>query len=108
MVCGARISGLIGLLAVLAAAPLAAAEHVIAIDHLKFGTVPQEVHPGDVIVWRNLDIFRHTATAGDHAFDIDLPPKQDVRMVVKDLGPGDHAFFCRFHPGMKAVLKVAN
>ena len=71
---------------------------------MKFGPVPAELHVGDTIIWRNNDIFEHTATAEDGSFDVDLPSKSEARMKVE--AEGSFAFFCRFHPGMKGTLLV--
>ncbi|MBY3305442.1 cupredoxin family copper-binding protein [Rhizobium laguerreae] len=77
-----------------------AADYQITITGMKFGSL----HVGDVIVWRNDDIFRHTATARDKSFDIDLPPKSKGRMTVAQAGTID--FYCRFHPAMTGKLDV--
>ena len=87
------------------AAPLFAAEYVIVIDKMAFGPAPETLREGDVIVWRNDDIFRHTATARDGSFDVDLPAGEAVSMVVG--APGTIAYFCRFHPDMKGTLTIA-
>jgi plastocyanin len=81
-----------------------AAEHVVVVSEMKFGPVPAEVHVGDTIIWQNDDVFRHTATAEDGSFDIDLPAKTSASMVVTDAG--SFAFYCRFHPGMTGTLAV--
>ena len=80
-----------------------AANHDIIIAHMQFGEVPP-LHVGDVITWRNDDIFRHSATARDKSFDIDLPPKSQKSMTVKQAGKVD--FYCRFHPMMTSTLDV--
>jgi plastocyanin len=90
-------------LASLAGAPQAA-DHVVVVDKLKFGPLPVEVHVGDTIVWRNDDILRHSATARDEGFDVDLPAKSEARLVVE--AAGTYEFFCKFHPGMTGTLVV--
>lgn len=82
----------------------AAAEYEIPIKGMKFGPAPAELKVGDVIVWRNDDMFRHTATARDGSFDIDLPPRTEKRMVVGTAGAIE--YYCRFHRGMVAKLDV--
>lgn len=82
-----------------------AADHVIVVDHMKFGAVPAQLQVGDTIIWRNDDIFRHTATARDKSFDVDLPAKSEARMTVETAG--DVAFYCKFHPGMTGTLVIA-
>ena len=78
---------------------------VIAVDKLAFGDAPKGLRVNDVIEWQNLDIFRHTATASDESFDVDLPPASRVRLVLKRAGKVE--YFCRFHPGMKGQLEIA-
>ena len=90
----------------LTASPAAAAprEHVVVIDKMKFGPVAADLRKGDAIVWVNRDIFRHTATAANHSFDVDLPPGAKVRMMLKSTG--SIPFVCRYHPGMRGVLQI--
>jgi plastocyanin len=97
--------------AVLAAALLAAgtvgayaAQYTIVIDKMKFGPVPEALHPGDTIVWQNDDILRHSATARDKSFDLDLPAKSSATMTVG--AAGTVPFYCRFHPGMTGTLVI--
>lgn len=87
--------------------PAAAAPqtHTIIIDKMKFGPMPAMVRRGDTIVWINRDIFRHTATAANKSFDVDLPPSTKRSMVARSAGA--IAFTCKYHPGMRAVLRVA-
>jgi plastocyanin len=93
--------------AVAADAPAAAAPrtHVVVIDKMKFGAVPPNLHKGDKIVWVNRDMFRHTATAADKSFDVDLPPSTKRVTVLRSAGM--IKVVCKFHPGMRTVLKVS-
>jgi plastocyanin len=88
----------------LAAGAAMATDYTIVLDKMKFGPVPAELHPGDTIIWQNNDIFRHSATARDKSFDVDLPSKTEVKMTVGAAGSVD--FFCKFHPGMKGTLVI--
>lgn len=81
-----------------------AAEYTVVIEKMRFGPVPEVLHPGDVIIWENQDLFRHTATARDKSFDLDLPAGAVARMEVDAVGTIE--VFCRFHPGMKTTLTV--
>ena len=87
--------------------PAAAAPqtHFVVIDKMKFGAMPAKIRPGDTVLWINRDMFRHTATAANKSFDVDLPPKSQKRMAVRKSGPT--AFICKYHPGMRGVLRVA-
>jgi plastocyanin len=90
----------------LTSAPAAAAprSYTVVVDKMKFGALPTTVRAGDIIIWDNRDMFRHSATAKG-AFDIDLPAGKVVKVKMKRAG--NFAFICKYHPGMKAVLKVA-
>ena len=79
--------------------------HVVVIDKMKFGAMPAGVRAGDKIIWVNKDMFKHTATAKGGGFDVDLPPGARATVVVRKAGA--ISVICRYHPGMKAVLKVA-
>jgi plastocyanin len=85
--------------------PVIAADYVVVLKDMAFGSLPAGLHVGDTIVWRNEDIFRHTATANDKSFDVDLEPGAEGKIELKTAG--DIAFFCRFHPGMTGTLAVA-
>jgi plastocyanin len=87
--------------------PAAAAPrtHVVVIDKMKFGPVPTDLKAGDTIVWENRDMFRHTATARDGSFNVDLPAGAKGKTVLRKAGNLD--FTCKYHPGMRGVLKVA-
>jgi plastocyanin len=86
------------------AVPALAADYTIVLEKMAFGPVPMVLHPGDTITWQNNDIFRHSATARDKSFDIDLPSKAAVKMIVGAAGTVE--FFCKFHPGMKGTLAI--
>jgi plastocyanin len=79
--------------------------HTVVITAMKFGPMPAGVRPGDRIVWVNKDLFRHTATAKDGSFNVDLMPGAKGTSVVTKAGA--FPVFCRYHPGMRATLKVS-
>jgi plastocyanin len=87
-------------------APAAAAPRtfVVVIDKMKFGAVPPGLKAGDAVIWDNRDIFRHTATAKDGSFNVDLPAGKKGKTVLGKTGK--FAFSCKYHPGMGGVLKV--
>lgn len=101
------LAGLTVLLGGLAGTARAApAEHEVILGKMKFGPAPAPLLVGDVIVWVNKDPVRHTATARDGSFDIDLPPGKEGRLIVA--AAGEVEVFCRFHPGMKLKLMVGS
>src|SRR3546814_9831353 len=57
--------------------------HSIVIDKMKFGPAQAELRAGDTILWVNKDLFRHTATARDGSFNVDLPAGKSGRTVLK-------------------------
>lgn len=81
-----------------------AARHIIEIKDMRFGRAPNGSHVGDVIVWKNSDIVRHTATAKNSAFDLMLEPGQSRSITVKKTGHIE--VFCRYHPEMTLELTV--
>ena len=81
-----------------------AAQYVVAMSNMKFGPPPPHLKVGDTIVWRNGDMFRHTATAKG-TFDVDLTPGKSGAVTLK--APGTLDVTCRFHPTMKLRLAVA-
>jgi len=86
--------------------PAAAAPrtYTVVIDKMKFGPVPAQLHKGDAIIWVNRDFLRHTVTAADRSFNLDLPAGAKGKTVLAK--SGNISFVCRFHPGMRGVLQV--
>ena len=66
--------------------------------------MPASCTPGIRLRGSNRDFLRHSATAADHSFDVDLPPGAKATMALKKSGA--IPFFCRYHPGMRGVLQV--
>ncbi len=88
----------------LAGAAPAPRVHSIVIDQMKFGPAPTNLRAGDTILWVNKDLFRHTATARDGSFNIDLPAGKSGRTVLRR--SGTIAFYCVYHPGMTGTLTI--
>jgi plastocyanin len=79
--------------------------YTVTMDKMKFGAVPAGLRVGDTIIWVNNDMFRHTATARDNSFNVDLPP--GARGTTRLTRAGAIAFYCRYHPGMTGRLAIA-
>jgi plastocyanin len=77
----------------------------ISMENMVIAPLQMSAKVGDTIEWVNKDIFAHTATARNGDFDVTMPPKKNVTMVLKKAGTVD--YYCRFHPNMKATLIVA-
>ncbi|MET4203367.1 cupredoxin family copper-binding protein [Bradyrhizobium sp. LA6.12] len=85
--------------------PARAATIQITMDNLVVSPAETSAKVGDTIEWINKDVFAHTATAKSGDFDVMLPPKKSATFVLKRAGTVD--YYCRYHPNMKATLKVA-
>ena len=101
-VLGALCGG--ALLLAASAAAAAPQTYTVVIDKMKFGPLPAEFHKGDTLIWENHDFLRHSATASNHAFDVDLPAGARKKMVLTK--SGTFPFVCRYHPGMRGTLVV--
>lgn len=101
----------LGVIAGLAVLPASAAlarapkTHTITMARMRFGPTPAGIRVGDTILWVNQDMFRHTATARNDSFDVDLARGESGRTVMRTAGT--FPYFCRFHPGMTGVIQVA-
>ena len=84
--------------------PAHAATVQITMENLEISPAEVSVKVGDTVEWVNKDVFAHTATAKNGDFDVNLPAKKSATAVVKKVGTVD--YYCRFHPNMKATLKV--
>jgi plastocyanin len=77
----------------------------ITMENLVISPAEASAKVGDTIEWINKDIFVHTATARTGDWDVTMPPKKTVTLVLKKAGTVE--YYCRFHPNMKATLTVA-
>ena len=82
-------------------APAAAATHVVALANLKYAPVPP-LKVGDVVVFVNDDLFRHTVTATNNRFNLDLMP--GARGALRINSAGQATFYCKYHPGMRGTM----
>jgi plastocyanin len=86
-----------------------ATDHV-QIKSFKFGPPAITVATGTKITWTNTDGAPHTATSGtsptgDGTFDTGAIKKGRSKSVTVSK-PGRYAYFCAFHPFMKATVIV--
>ena len=77
----------------------------ITMENLVISPAEASAKVGDTIEWIDKDIFVHTATARNGHWDVTMPPKKTVTLVLKKAGLID--YYCRFHPNLKATLEVA-
>lgn len=79
--------------------------HVLEIKNLQFVPAEINVSVGDTIRWVNSDIVPHTATANDKSWNSNLiAAGQAWEMVVER--DTFVSYFCEYHPGMKAAIKI--
>jgi plastocyanin len=78
--------------------------HTVVMAKMRFGPMPAQLKTGDTIVWVNRDLVPHTATSGPGGFDIRLNGGERKTMTVARTGT--FSVVCRFHPGMRATLRV--
>jgi plastocyanin len=88
-----------------ASIPAHAATIEITMENLVIAPAEASAKVGDTIEWVNRDILAHTATARNGDWDVTIPPKKTVTLVLKK--PGTVEYYCRYHPNMKATLTVA-
>jgi plastocyanin len=77
----------------------------ISMENLEISPAETSAKVGDTVKLVNKDDFAHTATAQNGDFDMTMPPKKTVTMVLKKAGKVE--YYCRFHPNMKATLNIA-
>ena len=77
----------------------------ISMENLVVSPAAATAKVGDTIEWINKDIVAHTATARNGDWDVTIPPKKTIPLVLTKAGTID--YYCRFHPNMKATLTVA-
>jgi plastocyanin len=86
------------------AVPAHAATITITMENLVISPAEATAKVGDTLELVNKDVLAHTATAKNGDFDVTMPAKKTVTYVLKKAGSID--YYCRFHPNMKATLKV--
>lgn len=97
---------LTGLLAtLLAAGESPNQQHIVEVRKLEFSPSELAVAPGDTVVWINKDIIPHTITADDESWDSDFVDTDADWQTVVEAGMSE-TYFCRFHPTMKARLRI--
>lgn len=82
--------------------------HTVVIEATSFRPAVLKVRPGDTVVWRNDDMFPHTATSPDAGFDSGLIEPGSSWQHTIDAIQDDVPYVCTYHPTMKGVLKDAS
>ena len=85
---------------------VAAKTHTVAIDASTFSPAVLTVAPGDTVIFKNVDLFPHTATARTGVFDSkEIAPGKSWKYVVPAKGKL-FEYYCTLHPTMKGSLRV--
>jgi plastocyanin len=79
--------------------------YTITIENMQFTPQNLSVHPGDQVVFVNKDLFAHTATANDKAFD-SHEIAANASWKYQAGKPGEYAYGCTYHPTMKGKVTV--
>ena len=77
----------------------------VRIGDFSFDPAAAGVQAGDTVRWVNDDIVPHTATADDESWDTGEIKPREAREIRLTAGMTP-AYFCRFHPAMKARLRI--
>ena len=87
--------------------PAAAVSDDTTVEIVEFLYEPEAltVEAGSTITWVNSDKAPHTATADDGSFNTESISQDQESEVTLD-EPGTYAYFCEFHPFMKATVEV--
>jgi plastocyanin len=99
----ASTAGLLALAAALPAWPQGTT-HTVKIEGVKFPLASINVRRGDRIVWQNLDVVPHTATAVGRFDSGSIAAGKSWTQAAP--APGRYDVVCTFHPGMKTTLVV--
>lgn len=86
-------------------AAAAARTRSVTIENLRFNPATLAVHRGERIVWVNQDLFPHTVTATDKAFDSGSIAAGGSWSYVANQA-GQFSYGCSFHPTMAGKLQV--
>jgi plastocyanin len=88
-----------------AASDPAAHDHLVSVQIAGFEPQVLSVKTGDRITWVNKDLFPHTATADNKAFDSgSIAPAGTWTFVA--VKPGTYTYTCAFHTRMKGTIRV--
>jgi plastocyanin len=79
--------------------------YTVTIENMQFIPQNQTVHSGDQVVFINKDLFPHTVTADDKAFDSHDVAANTVWKYQADKS-GEYAYSCTYHPSMKGKVTV--
>ena len=79
-------------------------DHVVTIEDMQFKPAALTVKRGDTVTWKNKDLVPHTATAAGKFDSGNIAGNSSWSW--KAVAPGEFAYVCTFHLGMKGSVTV--
>jgi plastocyanin len=79
----------------------------VAIADFEFTPQVLTVAPGTTVTWTNNDSLEHSVVATDQSFTSN-PLNGGTTFQFRFDTPGDHTYFCGFHPSMTATVTVTD
>jgi plastocyanin len=86
--------------------PASAETHIVEMRGLEFFPSSLDVAVGDTIVWINMDIIPHTATAGDGSWDSGMLEEGDEFLLEIEGDTNTGGYVCSFHPTMIGQINM--
>ena len=93
------------MLAAASAVPAHAETIQVSMEKMVFAPAELKAKVGDTIAWVNNDILIHTATARNGDWDVIIPVRKTVNVVLRKAGTID--YYCKYHPNMSGRIVVA-
>ncbi len=79
--------------------------HFVEIKGFVYIPAELSIKAGDSVVWKNLDIVPHTATDANKKWDTgEIKPGESKQLKFEKAL--DSAYYCVYHPSMKAGLTL--
>ena len=76
----------------------------VTISGMKYDPQNVDAKVGDTVIWKNADMFPHTATSKGHFDSKAIQPDKTFKMKLKKAGSFDYT--CTFHPTMTGKILV--
>jgi len=78
--------------------------HIVEIKQFRFSSKMIRLRPGDTILWINLDLVPHTATAVDKSWDTGIIKKGESLKILVTRN-FELRYFCQYHPTMRGKIQ---
>jgi len=79
--------------------------HIVEIRQFKFVPEVLTAKKGDHIIWKNLDVVPHTATANDKSWNSGNLNRTDGWLMITEK-VGESSYICAYHPAMTGKIVV--